>query len=210
MRAVLTVKFVQSHMRWLIIIFFILLVVLLIGQRFGFEWAGGDGFYPHGQAVVLTSTYDDQVGDIFERGETIKSNASYLFVDLDGLATVALDERTDLEIESLRENEITLRLYRGRIMLHVPERSLQVKTNYTTETIENGSASIVNYDFREIIGVYPVDAHVKVNLPERPTFVLDAALEIHETPPVSITSTTFDPISGAGAGFYLWVEEVKQ
>lgn len=190
-------------------IFAVLLAALLVGQRFGLEWAGGTGYLPEIGAYAADGTH-------YARGETASTPAdgrTYLRIGTPGsiaaLAEVWLDENTDITLEQTNGNGVTIRLGRGRIyaVAHDPEFPFTVTTNFTRSAIVGGSVSVVNYDFRETVSVIPLETTAVIQVRDLEDFSTEKPVDIHETSPVSVTETTFDPSSGAAAEFYAWAIE---
>src|SRR5690348_16788070 len=102
--------------------FGILVATLLVGQRFGFAWAGGTGYVPENEAGVVamvgTATIDRN-GTVRDaelwkpilRGETIKTGENVrVKLQLNFADTIALDRNTDVTIEENDTDGIRLRL----------------------------------------------------------------------------------------------------
>lgn len=187
-------------------IFAVLVAALLIGQRFGFVWAGGTGYVPEVGAYNASGVH-------YGRGETVSTGAddrTYLRVgqpgDIAALAELWLDRSTDVVLDQTNGNGVTVRLIRGRILAvaHDAEHPFTIKTNFTQSAIFGGTLSAVNYDFRETVSLAPIDTSVVVTVKDTEAFTTETPVDIHETAPVSITESTFDSTSGAAAEFYAW------
>lgn len=204
------------------IIFLLIVAGLLIGQRFDFGWAGGEGY---GYAVevkvveVAKVVKVDRVGmmrelavdDWVARGEIIKTgDEARALLDIHGLK-IGLDQRTDLKIEKIDEDRIRLQLIRGRIAIHKPdpETKLIIATKNTEAIMMSGTASFVNYDFKETVSVIPIDSAIEIRIFEK-EFVTERPLDIHEVDPIDVSSVTFDATSSAAAEFYEWFEQSTQ
>lgn len=207
--------------------FVTIVAVLLVGQRLGFAWAGGTGYVPERDAGVvgMVGTADvDRNGTIRDaelwqpvrRGETVRTGpGERVRLRLSFAHEIAMDENTDLTVVTNTTNGIVVRLSRGRIYANThmgPDTenvwgALDVETNFTRSTIAYGAMSVVNYDFRETVSIAPVDTPVNIALDDGQSFATEKPVDIHETPPVSVTETTFDPTSGSAAEFYDWAIE---
>lgn len=189
--------------------FLTLVALLVVGQRFGFTWAGGDGYLPE------IGAYADD-GAHYARGETVSTGQDERVSlrvgvpgDIGALADLWIDQNTSLTLEQTNANGVIVKIGRGRMLAvtHDPERPLTIKTGFTQSSILRGSVSVVNYDFRETVSVIPVGSTVTIGLPDGQSFETQKPVDIHETPPVSISEFAFDPSSGAAAEFYNWAIE---
>jgi len=209
----------------LIATFGLLVTILLIGQRLGFVWAGGTGFVPEREAGVTEmvgtveidrngTIRDAQIWHPVKRGEIVRTGpGERVRLQLSFAHEVALDENTDLTIASNTTDEIVLRLGRGRIYLDahtdaISDRTwadhVTVDTNFTRSTIQYGALSVVNYDFLETVSIIPVGTPALILVENSQVFSTEKPVDIHETSPVSIVETRFDPSAGAAADFYAW------
>lgn len=177
----------------------VLVATLLVGQRLGFVWAGGDGYRAQPGAIVVGS------GEKIERGEWIMTGAAERIKITIGTTTeIALDQNTDLVLVDTDEDNPVVHLRRGRIYASGP---LTVNTNFTSTQIANGAVSVVNYDFRETVSIAPVETVAMISIDTDQSFQTEKPVDIHETSPVSVIETMFDPSSGAAADFYSWAIE---
>jgi hypothetical protein len=186
----------------LIIIFAFLLTGMLFYQ----------GFSPaHDTAVVVSGS--ETFGNEIRRGEIIDTNESRLLLQINN-TILALDERTTVEFVAMADEEIVLRFTRGRIYAHRPDAKnpLRVVTNYHESIMNSGIASFVNYDFREIVSVIPIEGEVNVytELDDK-IETIGSPVDIHETEPVERTEFEFNKNSTSAVEFYSWVDkEIKQ
>jgi hypothetical protein len=206
----------------LIATFCILVAALLIGQRFGFVWAGGSGYDPErvsGIIGLVGVPTIDRVGkerdavlwQSVQRGEMVRTGPGQrVMIQLSFADVVSLDENTDLIVETNTTDAIVLKLIRGRVYLdtHTAADSsgepVTIKTNFTRSTIRYGALSVVNYDFLETVSVIPLETTADIIVRNNNPFTSDKAVNIHETNPVSVVETIFDPTAGTIAGFYDW------
>ncbi len=189
----------------------ILLWILLIGQRFGFLWAGTDAFNSNeGMRIVAVVGADVGVaiGDWMPRRRMMETPAgARIFLQSDEGVMMALDERTQTRIESVKQDALKLRLGRGRIVVFNPtdNATIHVKTNQTENTFTNGWVTFVNYDFLNEIAFLSRDTEVTSHL-----FLSDLkissrdSIRIHESNPVSYGVSPFDVEAPSVANFYDW------
>ncbi len=203
--------------------FALLLATLLIGQRFGFAWAGGNGYVRNLDVSVeeVTGTaYADRlgerrplaVGDRLRRGESVITEAGcfakIVLQDDSQSVTIAMDERTNLTVDAATVERVGLYLHAGRIE-SVNDGTIEtfdVRTNFTKTTIGPGRASFVNYDFSETIAIIPLSSTLTLTTTKNDeTTVVSSPINAHETNPVSVTPAAFNPQAGGSARFYEWV-----
>lgn len=167
--------------------------LLIVGQQFGFEFAGGDG-YRSSLAVQTTN-------QSFKRGETIET-ADSPEVAIIGDATIVLDARTTLVLERLFQDDLQFHLTRGRIVVDSPT-ALTINTNFTKNTLlEGGRASFVNFDFLEQVSVIPLETTVVIETGNTQR-ITTIPLNIHETGnPITFDSFEFDPTKDSIKDFY--------
>lgn len=203
------------------IIFLACLAVLLVAASFGFAWAGGKGYEPDatltfrslaGSATV--SRMDDTrpadaSGDV-KRGEIVRTgDAATALLQFEDGTWLGLDERTDVEISRLKQNDVSLIVTRGRIILWRNETTnrYSIKTNYTETSLAGQGLSAVNYDFRETVALFPIEAEASIAHRNGTTYQTSTGVEIHETEPVTVVASQFDPSAGVAAAFYAWFAE---
>lgn len=200
-----------------IVIFGLLVVVLIIGQRFDFSWAGGNGYNPDLQVEIVAmggdvridrngSVRDAALGDRIRRGEVIKTDNGKVMIKIGNETLLALDERTDITIDKIKDQEIVVRFPRGRILVeHNAPGSFRVITNYHESLLQVGTASFVNYDFRETVSVIPIDTSVQVYTEHDGAIAeTQVPIDVHETQPVERANFVFKIDEGTGADFYTW------
>jgi len=197
----------KSSQRASIVPLLLIVATLLVGQRFGFVWAGGDGYVPEVGAV------DMENGDTYRRGESVTTGAEnriYVRVgtpgDIASLAEIWLDHNTEIVLDQTNANGVTIRLVRGRLLVisHEPIHPLTVKTNFTESEILAGTMSVVNYDFLETTSIAPINTTATVTIRGEQPFETKKPVNVHETPPVSIVETPFDVTAASVAEFYQW------
>jgi hypothetical protein len=205
-------------------IFAVLVATLLIGQRFGFVWAGGNGYVPMLSVFLQDATgpvYADRVGEVrllrvddqIYRGETIVTDpatyAQLTISDFPHIITIGMDERTRLTVDSLTVSNPELYLHAGRIetFMDGTVEQLSIRTNFTRTLVGKGRTSLVNYDFKETIGVIPIVGTATVTTTKNDeTITISSSVEIHETEPVVVSQIGFDPAASVAKDFYEWIE----
>jgi hypothetical protein len=196
--------------RFLTILFVLMVTTLLVGQRFGFAWAGGDGYRPQRIATISqVSPPDRQEGSgvvvlnaTYRRGETVSTGPGERKRIVVATQSIALDENTDVVLNDLRDDSLAIRLVRGRIYV---DGRVTVTTNFTSTTITSGAISIVNYDFLETVSIAPLqNALAIVMVAKTEVFTTKKPVNVHETPPVSTVEIPFDVTAASVAEFYQW------
>lgn len=176
-------------------IFAVLVATLLVGQRFGFAWAGGDGYHPQQTATVVGSSKS------IRRGETVSTGSGERTRLVIGAQSISLDENTDVVLADLRDESLAIRLVRGRIYVDGP---VTVSTNFTSTTTASGALTVVNFDFLETVSIAPFFTTATVTTKGSPSVTTEKPVSIHETPPVSIVEIPFDTNAASVADFYRW------
>lgn len=209
-----------------IVAFALIVATLLVGQRFGFVWAGGTGYVSTlsvflqdatGPVTVerngTVRTLAVGVNDRIYRGETITtapgSFAQLEFNDYFHGFGVGMDERTTLTVDATVVTEPQLFLHAGRIetFMDGTVESLLVRTNFTRSRLGKGRASFVNYDFKETIGIVPIVGPVNITTTKnKQTLTTSTPVGIHETDPVTVDEIGFNREAGSVKLFYDWIE----
>ncbi len=179
-------------------IFALIVVTLLVGQRFGFVWAGGNGYIPQRTVAIVGSDAT------YQRGQTISTKAGEREKLSVAAVLIALDENTTLTIENAQDGKVSVKLSRGRLYASGP---LTVTTNFTSTTIASGAISVVNYDFLETVTVAPLGTSAMVTTKGSAPIDIQKPVNVHETPPVSIIKTPFDTNAASVADFYHYATE---
>ncbi|MBU0531802.1 MAG: hypothetical protein ABIG32_00285 [Candidatus Uhrbacteria bacterium] len=185
----------------LIIILVILTIGLTIGQRFGFTWAGGDGYEPHLVLGVI-----DSVGDVemhqYHRGQMVSTAAGERMVIANDAISIALDERTDVELVSTKSEETELYVHRGRVMVKA-DTAVKVRSNFVRSEFIDGQVSFVYYDFTNTVSIIPFDTKVNYTIAEQVGSTIKP-INIMELSPYIIMPFEFDPTTSSAAEFYDW------
>ncbi|HAU66115.1 MAG: hypothetical protein UT30_C0002G0027 [Candidatus Uhrbacteria bacterium GW2011_GWF2_39_13] len=191
-------------------VLFLLIMGLLFTQRFSL---------PKELSVRITAGAGEDAGYGFgeklRRGSLIETQNGFLKItieeklhDVDQAQTnIWLSKNTTIELECLYQNELVIRLIKGRILTQTQaETPLVIKTNHTKQFLYKGTASFVNYDFLETIHVIPLkDSSVQTKIPEtNESFTESVPYSIHETIPVSHKFLEINLLAGDSANFYQW------
>lgn len=188
----------------LILICFLVATTLLVGQRFGFVWAGGDGYQPSID-VILEAT-----GERIARGETISTGVSERVKASVNNVLLALDENSDLEIVRSNNEELELFLHRGRIYLDtLASDNLTVKIRskmVRAKLLEPGQVSFVYYDFRDTLSIIPFDnIEVKFTVADKAR-ITSTPVDVLEIEPYTLDYFHFKIPGSAAEEFYNWIE----
>ena len=215
----------KSYLRATIAIFVLLVATLLVGQRFGFGWAGGSGYVPSQSARIIamvgTPTIDRNgtvrgagLWQSVRRGETVRTVAGQrIKLQLDLGHSVSLDENTDVTIEENDADGIRLKLIRGRVYADATPidglaKTLSIDTLASRSTITTGAITVVNYDFLWKVSIAPIDTEADV--------VVGGDMDFPTRSPININDATANVIGGAAsfnmsapdvADFYAWVKQ---
>ena len=176
-------------------IFGLIVATLLVGQRFGFVWTGGDGYRPQRTATIEASA------ESYRRGETVSTGPGERKRLVIASQSIAIDENTDVVLSDMRDESLSIKIVRGRIYVDGP---ITVTTNRTSTSAESGALSIVNYDFLETLSIAPFFATATVEIIGYTPIATEKPVSIHETQPVSIVEIPFDTSAASVADFYRW------
>lgn len=145
-------------------------------------------------------------GTQIRRGEVIATGDEYLRLRIGEVADVWLARETSVELHRLFEDELVVRLIRGRMLMsHWGQFPLRVETNHTSHTVLDAVASFVNYDFLETVHVIPLSGSVQVSVEATGEQILTPIpLSIHETEPVVLERLEVNLEAGDAGGFYRW------
>lgn len=126
--------------------FLVLAALLVVGQRFGFRFAGGSGYE---EALVATAD-----GAAFVRGETVRTGDVGTVLDLAGLGTVQIATHTDITIERLSKEEIVLRIGTGRATVTATTVPIDVRMDVVEADVTHGGAVFENLPAKRLIHVW--------------------------------------------------------
>ena len=146
----------------IVVSFFAIVALLLIGQRFEFIHATGVSAVPiefeiiEGEVVIEHNGTSRTVsaGETMRRGETIKTLDDGRAILRIGQTRIGIDQRTNLRIDRVFDDQLDLHVSRGRTMMQL-NRPTTVTTGFTETTIVQGALSLVNYDFLHKVDVIP-------------------------------------------------------
>lgn len=208
--------------RLVCILFFLGTSALLIGNRFGYAWTGGQGYEPslsvlvteiqgRAQAERNGNARELQKGGTLARGETVRVPADgRVAITVGRGTTIALDERTEIVLERLTASEVTIRLHGGRILaVSNPEvERLTVRTNDTQSSILEGTLSAINYDFQRTVSFVPFDISAEIRIKPDRVFFTDRAVSIEEVEPFAVSYVEFNAEAPSVKEFYTWASEM--
>lgn len=203
-------------------IFGILVGVLLVGQRFGATWAGGDG-YMVAERVAVEHVMGEPsvdragrirsvgVGDVVQRGETIITGAeSFVHVQIGDDTELFIAQNTRVTLDDLTTGAVEIYLRAGRIHVRTsgsPSAPL-VRTGWTFTQTSRGETAFVYYDFQDTVVIAPEQSQ-STAIVLRATnegLITNSPVSIHEVAPVKIDDVTFSPSGGDAAIFWEWVQ----
>lgn len=186
--------------RVLTIVIFLGIMGILVLQRFSVPAS----FDVSVNQINGQSAYE--VSQNLQRGEIVKTDEEYLSLSIGPDTRVHLFTNTQLELHRIFQDEVVLRLKKGRIVLETnSEIPIRVETNKTQELVHKGSASFVNFDFLQTIHVIPIDGSVQVTIKDANEYLLTPVpLAIHETDPATYETLQADLRTSDAADFYAW------
>lgn len=190
-------------------ILFILAVTLLIAQRFGSVWAGGTGYNPSEHFEIISSE-NSGLTDSVQRGQVVQTGSGErLLLDMNGL-TLAIDERTDVEFQMIQSGQVELYLTRGRVYIDNlnTEIGITVYSDYIrSDLIGQGRATIINYDFKDVVSLIPLEGKLIYSLDGK-LVTVPAPVDVLEIAPFSETPFEFSIPGSAAEKFYEWISEL--
>jgi ferric-dicitrate binding protein FerR (iron transport regulator) len=206
--------------RWVATTFGVLTTVLLIGQRFGVEWAGGTGFVRRAEVLIIDevgtakidragTTRDSKTGEAIQRGETVVTGAdTFIHFRLSQNTEVYLSQNSRVTVSDLTPGSMELYLLAGRMYVRVNDKELAptVRTGWTYTKPSIGETAFVYYDFQDTIVVAPLTAQPTA-IALRASgegFITTKPVSIHEVMPVTTLDTAFSPYAGDAEAFYTW------
>lgn len=218
----------MQHMnreRLLIAAFLVLTTALIVGQRFGFTWAGGTGYEAPVQATITDATdasasrmiiesrkdffthRNSVAGDRVARGEKIWTTDGFARVNLAGYGTVWMDQKTGLTLERLSAKEIILRVDTGRIAVDAGAVPIDVRLDIISARIANASSQFINYDQWRRATVLPVNGSVDIwHRGETPMSTAAGVDVLYDAPGVKPFSNN-PPV--AAPVFVSWMESIR-
>ena len=197
--------------------------MLLVGQRFGATWAGGDGYLPSRSLEVADQVGSANVSDQVLRGQIVSTDSESRLLLSNELIEIALDENTDLEIIRLNKKEIELYVHRGRIGVRSgywilsslknnypvsgPDPIILIRSDYIRSRFQSpGQVSFVYYDFLNKVSLIPFDdTEVSYSIAGQTGSTMQP-LDISELEPYTIEEFDFQIPGSSAEEFYNWVK----
>ncbi|MEK7615006.1 MAG: hypothetical protein AAB431_01320 [Patescibacteria group bacterium] len=188
--------------KWIFLLFFVLLSGLLVVRRFDM---------PTQESVQLVSSTGSEqtVGHLYKRGEMITTKpGEHLFIQIGNDVSVAIDERTSLELWRISEKERVLRFPRGRIVVEKTGGTpVRIETNQTENTLVKGKTIFINFDFLQSVTIAPVVGSIQTHIKGTEEYmVLPLPISIKETTPPVLSKISTSPTEGASAAFHAWAD----
>ncbi|MBU1126563.1 MAG: hypothetical protein ABH826_04185 [Patescibacteria group bacterium] len=203
-----------------LLIFFvaILSTLLLVGNRVGYRWAGGEGYQKHQEAwlytnvkpwtfsrgeIVSTMPNSELIQPFFVHGDSGQMASNFeipLLLHL-GDSMIILDENTEVKILDGREGRETIQLIQGRIIV---KGDLSVFTR-DIQTNINGLTSIVHYGWLDRIDLANSSGTINVYVSEADEIaeVLEnKAITLSTLSPHNPETINFDTNSSSASEFY--------
>lgn len=134
------------------------------------------------------ATLDDTLvrGEIVETGDD-----GYVRFTIGQYVTIGMAEQTTLTLKRITSDDLQILVTHGRIIVEqTGSAPVHIQTNFTDTTLEDGAITLVNYDFLETVMIAPYSsatASIKTSLGSTP---LTSAFTIHETPEVTVESSS--------------------
>ena len=186
--------------RILTVILFLSIMSLLVLQRFSGppEWVV--------TVVAINEESNYLTGEELQRGEVVTTPNGFLELTIWQNTHVYLAAQTELELHRIFEDEVILKLKKGRIVVSTEsEIPVLIKTNATESLIHKSSASFVNYDFLQTVHVIPLTDSVQIKIGDE-YLLTPAPLSIHEKDPVTYETLEVNFAAGDAKRFYEWIE----
>lgn len=190
--------------RILTAVLFLAIMSLLVMQRFfgSPEWTVAVA------AVNEESNY--HTGEELQRGEIVTTPNGFLELTIGEDTHVYLAAQTELELHRIFEDEVVLKLKKGRMVITTEsELPVLIKTNTTESLVHKSSASFVNYDFLQTVHVIPLTDSVQIKIGDE-YLLTPAPLSIHETDPVTYQRLEVNLEAGDAKAFYEWAGHVTR
>lgn len=211
---------IMNRERLLIAAFLVLTATLIVGQRFGFTWAGGAGYEVPLHADVTDASSlmvvesetgfahrNAVVGEHVARGETLWTTDGFARVDLAGFGTVWMDQKTNIVFERLSANEIVLRVDTGHIAVKAGVVPIEVRMDVVSAHVTDGTSQFINYDQWRRVTVLPVNGSVDIwHRGETPMSTTTGVDVLYDTPGMKPFSNN-PPV--AAPVFVSWMESAR-
>ncbi|MBI4256583.1 hypothetical protein HY626_00835 [Candidatus Uhrbacteria bacterium] len=192
--------------RVLTVVLFIAIMGLLVAQRFSL---------PPSLPTQITAVYEESnyhTGETLKRGQSVVTPGSgYLAISIGENIQIFMAANTELTLERLYENEMTVHLTKGRILVDAQgDVPIKVETNFTQHLVLEDIVSFINYDFLETVHVVPISGSVQVSIDSGENLLTPVPLSIHETDPVTFEKLEVNLAAGDAAKFYEWTGTLPQ
>ncbi len=149
-------------------------------------------------------------GEELERGEMVTTQNGFLEFTIGEDTQVYLAAQTQVELHRIFEDEVVLKLKKGRIVVRTEsEMPVVIKTNKTESLIHKSSASFVNYDFLQTVHVIPLSGSVQLTIGDE-NLLTPVPFSIHETDPISYETLEVNLEAGDAKAFYEWTDHVTR
>ena len=114
-----------------------------------------------------------------------------------------------MELVDLLVDTPAVRFTRGRIVIdNKGYAPFLVETHQTENIIDRGRATIINYDFQQLVTIAPMQGSVQTHIKNQKDYLLiPVPLNVSEADPITISKTTFDPTNGPSANFHSWSDK---
>ena len=163
---------------------------MLVGNLFGFTWAGGDGYRTHSSGFVGAVEY--------KRGQTIDSGDSFLLLQFCD-ALIYFDVSTHVTLVDGRQDRCAINVAQGRIIV---KGKIEIQTRNIAAHI-NGTSSFVHYSWLDDIEVATISGSLLIDVPGRHQLNLESdAVKLHTLAPYTQEKISFNPATSAAADFY--------
>ncbi|MFH1253507.1 MAG: hypothetical protein V1664_04230 [Candidatus Uhrbacteria bacterium] len=206
--------------KFLAVIFFLAITVMLIAARFGLVWAGGNGYVKPlsttievADGIVNIERVDKirtaEIKSSISRGEKIMvGDNSRVLIRIGEEIIIALDQRTDVIIEKNTPDEVEIKLIRGRLLTKTSweTNQLTISTPRSKSVIKDGTITAVRYDFLDKTSVAPLNTQAKISIGDL-SQITNEPREISELEPFTILPTGFNLEAPEVIGFYEWARK---
>lgn len=200
--------------KFLIIFFFLGITLLLIGARFGFTWAGGEGHEePMGASVKIISGGESASADLIRGSEVETKNDEYALIHIGKKIIVALDQRTIISMERLFPSVVEINLQSGRLLAKTSSETEKfiISSPYANGTITDDALTAVRYDFLNKTTFAPLGGEILVEIKNGPSLFSDEqAVDVNELNPTYSDFSDFNWHTSATADFYEWAMDIIQ
>lgn len=191
----------------------VLCLILLVGNRLGFTWAGGTGFVQQEKAYFHTLAEDIT----FKRGDVVSTNEKgfyfegQLYWDVPAplilgekdKTVIYLDKNTEIRLDSLAADNYAVTLIQGRIVVEGPAtvqiRELDMQTTDVT--------GFVHYSWLDQVDILPFGTTPVVQTTDEQITLQYPYIKMDTLPPYKQQGMTFEPETSDGKEFYLQLRE---